>query len=58
MRGAEARRKPLKVVTLPCALTTNLVSFELPAPRTACRFIDPDNPGQLIALLQNEAKVI
>ncbi len=60
MRGIMlARTKPMKVVEpVPCAPITNLVSFELPAPRTACRFIDPDNPGQLIALLQNEAKVI
>jgi hypothetical protein len=30
----------------------------MPAPRTACKFIDPENPGQLIEWLQNEAKVI
>lgn len=60
MRGIMlARTKPLKVIEpVPCDHFTNLVSFELPAPRSACKFIDPDHPEQLIALLQNEAKVI
>jgi hypothetical protein len=34
------------------------VEFEKPAPRAACKFIDSDNPAQLLDLLQNEAKVI
>ena len=60
MRGIMmARTKPLKVFE-PVSLEplTGLVSFELPKPRSACRFIDPENPKQLIELLQNEAKVI
>lgn len=32
--------------------------FEKPRPRAACKFVDPENPSQLIELLQNEAKVI
>ena len=32
--------------------------FEKPASRAACKFIDAENPAQLIDLLQNEAKVI
>jgi electron transfer flavoprotein beta subunit len=60
MRGIMmARTKPLKVVE-PVALEplTEVVGYELPKPRAACRFIDPENPGQLIELLQNEAKII
>ena len=37
---------------------TAIVSFEKPAQRAACRFIDAENPKQLVELLQNEAKVI
>jgi len=37
---------------------TELVTFELPKPRAACKFVDPENPRQLIELLQNEAKII
>jgi hypothetical protein len=34
------------------------MEYEKPAPRAACKYIDADNPAQLIELLQNEAKVI
>ncbi len=60
MRGIMmARSKPVKVVD-PEAIEplTEIVIFEKPAPRAACKFIDADNPAQLIDLLQNEAKVI
>jgi electron transfer flavoprotein beta subunit len=60
MRGIMmARTKPLKVFE-PVAVDslTEITVFEKPAPRSACRFIDPENPGQLIDLLQNEAKII
>jgi electron transfer flavoprotein beta subunit len=60
MRGIMmARSKPVKVVE-PVAVEalTQIVVFEKPAPRAACKFIDADNPAQLIDLLQNEAKVI
>ncbi|MEI6682389.1 MAG: electron transfer flavoprotein subunit beta/FixA family protein [Bacteroidota bacterium] len=60
MRGIMmARTKPLKVVE-PCSVTsmTGLMAFEMPKPRAACKFVDPENPGQLIELLQNEAKII
>jgi electron transfer flavoprotein beta subunit len=60
MRGIMmARTKPIKVVE-PAAVEnfTEVSAFELPKPRAACRFIDPENPGQLISILQNEAKVI
>ena len=60
MRGIMmARTKPLKVVE-PVALEplTEITSFEKPKPRDACKFVDAENPGQLIHLLQNEAKII
>lgn len=60
MRGIMmARTKPVKVhepvTTDPL---TSIASLEKPAPRAACKYVDADNAGQLIALLQNEAKVI
>jgi electron transfer flavoprotein beta subunit len=60
MRGIMmARTKPVKVFEPAAAdMLTEVVMFEKPSPRAACKFIDADNPGQLIELLQNEAKVI
>lgn len=60
MRGImTARTKPLKVMEPVSAESlTEVMSFEKPAPRAACKYVDPDNPGQLIDLLQNEAKII
>jgi len=60
MRGImTARTKSIKVVE-PAAIEklSEVAGFELPEPRAACRFIDPENAGELISLLQNEAKVI
>lgn len=60
MRGImTARTKPIKVVE-PVAgeSLTQIISLEKPAPRSACKFIDADNPAQLIELLKSEAKVI
>ena len=60
MRGIMmARTKPLRVVEPgSVAAMTALMAFEMPKPRAACKFVDPENPGQLIELLQNEAKII
>jgi electron transfer flavoprotein beta subunit len=60
MRGIMmARSKPVRLVEpIPVEALTQITGFEKPAPRAACKFIDADNPGQLIELLQNEAKVI
>jgi electron transfer flavoprotein beta subunit len=60
MRGIMmARTKPIKVVEpVGCNAFTQVVSFEMPKPRAACRFIDSENPRQLIEILQNEAKLI
>jgi len=60
MRGIMmARTKPIKVYEAEsCDKLTEIVSFEKPVSRAACKFIDAENPKQLIELLQNEAKVI
>jgi electron transfer flavoprotein beta subunit len=60
MRGIMmARSKPVKIVE-PVAVEplTQIMVFEKPAPRAACKYIDAENPAQLIDLLQNEAKII
>ena len=60
MRGImTARTKQIKTIE-PAAIEplSQVVGFEMPKPRAACRFIDPENAGELISLLQNEAKVI
>lgn len=60
MRGIMmARTKPVKVAEpVASATLTKVAGLEKPAPRAKCKFIDADNAGQLISLLQNEAKVI
>ncbi|MDO9253873.1 MAG: electron transfer flavoprotein subunit beta/FixA family protein [Bacteroidales bacterium] len=59
MRGIMmARTKPIKVVE-PQAIDslTEVVNYEMPKPRAACKYVTAEDAGQLIALLQNEAKV-
>jgi electron transfer flavoprotein beta subunit len=59
MRGIMmARTKPIKVLE-PQAIEilTEVINYEMPKPRAACKYIEADNAGQLIDLLQNEAKV-
>jgi len=60
MRGImTARTKPVRLYE-PVAMEnlTETAGFEKPAPRAACKYIDPENPALLIELLQDEAKVI
>jgi electron transfer flavoprotein beta subunit len=60
MRGIMmARTKPVKLIE-PVAVEalTQIVEFEKPTPRAACKYIDAENPALLLDLLQNEAKVI
>ncbi|TSA27837.1 MAG: electron transfer flavoprotein beta subunit/FixA family protein [Bacteroidetes bacterium] len=60
MRGIMmARTKPI-LVSEPVSLDalTEVVQYEMPKPRAACKFVNPENPAELITLLQNEAKVI
>src|SRR5690554_1437255 len=60
MRGImQARQKPLKVVDpVEAANAMKTVAFEKPAPKGAVKMIDPENVGELVDLLHNEAKVI
>lgn len=60
MRGIMmARKKPLNVVApVDVEALTEVVNFELPQPKPACKMIDPENVKELVDLLQNEAKVI
>jgi electron transfer flavoprotein beta subunit len=60
MRGIMmARSKPVKV-SEPFAMEpmTEILKYDLPKPHAACKFVDPEQPEQLVKLLQNEAKVI
>lgn len=60
MRGImAARTKPLTVIpAIGVEPLTNFESYTLPAPKSACKMIDPDNMDELVNLLHNEAKVI
>ena len=60
MRGIMmARKKPLEVIeALGGEVSTNIKSFEKPAPKGAVKLVDADNVDELIGLLHNEAKVI
>ncbi len=60
MRGIMmARKKPLKVVAAASVDTlTEFASYELPAPKAACKMVDVENVKELVDLLKNEAKAI
>jgi len=60
MRGIMmARQKPLQIVApVEVEALTEIVNFELPQPKPACKMIAPENVKELVDLLQNEAKVI
>lgn len=60
MRGImAARTKPLVVVEpVSVDALTAVKVFELPPAKGNCKYIDPENAGELIDLLRNEAKVI
>lgn len=60
MRGImQARMKPLKVVEpKECSAFTDVVSYEIPSEKSACRMVDSENISELVSLLKNEAKVI
>jgi len=60
MRGImAARTKPLKVIDpIEQKALTSVVKFELPNPKTGCKYIDPENMNELVELLHNESKVI
>jgi len=60
MRGIMmARSKPIKLVEpVEEEALTEIASYEMPAKKEACRFIDSDKPGELVDILQNVEKVI
>ncbi|MDO9511729.1 MAG: hypothetical protein Q7J34_08215 [Bacteroidales bacterium] len=60
MRGImSARTKSLQVIQgTESTARTQMVSFEMPKSRAACKFVEPDNVSELVNLLHNEAKVI
>lgn len=60
MRGImAARTKPLEVVPAAAAEElTSVSAFELPPAKSECRYVDAENPAELIDLLHNEAKAI
>lgn len=54
-----ARTKPLKVVEpVPAAVLTEILSYEMPAAKAGVKLVSPDNVGELVRLLHEEAKVI
>lgn len=60
MRGImQARTKPLSIIE-PSNIEnlSTSVKFEKPAEKGACKLVSSDNIGELVSLLQNEAKVI
>jgi electron transfer flavoprotein beta subunit len=60
MRGImAARTKPLKVVE-PTSSTvyTKVQVYSLPPEKASCRYIDAENPAELLDLLRTEAKVL
>ncbi len=60
MRGImAARKKPIETVQpTETEAYTEVVSYELPPPKSECKYVDPENPEELVQLLHNEAKVI
>ena len=54
-----ARTKPLKAVEPVAAdALTSVASFELPPAKAGVKLVDPENVGELVRLLHEEAKVI
>jgi electron transfer flavoprotein beta subunit len=60
MRGImTARTKPLQVIEPAGADSLSAsAAYEMPPAKQACKMISPDNVGELVDLLHNEAKVI
>lgn len=60
MRGImTARTKPLEVVEpVDADKFSEVTQYENPPEKGAVKLVDPDNPGELIDLLKNEAKVL
>lgn len=58
MRGImQARTKPIEVVSGSAAADTTIGSYEAPAQKGGCVYIDADTPEKLIEILHNEKKL-
>jgi len=53
-----ARTKTIEVVAGQSNNLVSVKSFELPAPKSAVKLINPENMEELVQLLHSEAKVI
>jgi len=60
MRGIMmARKKPLAVIDpVSSEAHTEFINFSLPEAKPPCKMVDPENVGELVDLLRNEAKVL
>jgi electron transfer flavoprotein beta subunit len=60
MRGImAARTKPLNIIPADDQKPlTSVLKFELPSPKTGCKYLDPESMDELVELLHNETKVI
>ena len=60
MRGIMAARiKPLKIVeAVPVIVSSEILSYETPEPRSHVKLVNPAEADQLVGLLHNEARVI
>ena len=60
MRGImAARTKPLNVIEPSSSTTyTKVKKYTLPEEKASCKYIDAENPAELLELLRNEAKVL
>ena len=60
MRGIMmARKKPLAVLSpIDSEVLTEFLNFTLPEAKPPCKMVDPENVGELVDLLRNEAKVL
>ncbi|WP_345368892.1 electron transfer flavoprotein subunit beta/FixA family protein [Algivirga pacifica] len=60
MRGImSARKKPLQVVpAVEAENVTAYESFELPASKGDCKMVEPDQMGELVRMLKEDAKVL
>ncbi len=60
MRGImAARTKPLNVIAASeNGAATEVINYELPPAKGDCKYVDAENPAELLNLLRNEAKII
>jgi electron transfer flavoprotein beta subunit len=55
----QARSKPLIVIEANGNYSNQkIISYDTPPQKSACKIVDANNIDELVALLQNEAKVL